>query len=194
MNDQSTYLPIFTSRSRWLALLLIVAIAGVAWMLGTRLSGQAASAAPIAGAQTGMIAPDITLQAIDGSQTTLSSLRGKVVLLNLWASWCPPCRAEMPALNRVAARYGDAGLTVLGVNATSQDNEANARAFAREQGLTFPILLDRHGDAARAYRLRSLPTTYFIGPDGVIRDIVVGGPMSEAFIESKIKRLLARGR
>jgi cytochrome c biogenesis protein CcmG/thiol:disulfide interchange protein DsbE len=194
MNGEPALLSIFMSRRRWLALLLIIAVAGGAWMLGTRVRTQAGNAAPIAGSQRGMIAPDVSLPAADGSQITLSTLRGKVVLLNLWASWCPPCRAEMPALNQVAARHAGSDLVILGVDATSQDNEADARAFALQQRLAFPILFDRQGAAARAYNLRSLPTTFFIGPDGVIRDIVVGGPMSEALIESKIKGLLGGGR
>ena len=121
----------------------------------------------------------------------MSDLRGKVVVLNLWASWCPPCRAEMPALNAVYEKFRDQGLVVLGVNTTFQDDEASARAAIRDWGLTFPIVFDRDGTTSRQYRVQAMPTTFFIGRDGVIRDIVFGGPMSEALIASKIEKLMS---
>ena len=191
MNDQSTYLPIFTSRSRWLALLLIVAIAGAAWMLGTRLGGQAAGAAPIAGAQTGMIAPDITLQAIDGSQTTLSSLRGKAVLLNLWASWCPPCRAEMPSMERLHARLKDKGVVVLGVDL--QEGKREVEDFVREHKISFPVVLDRNGSAGAAYGVRSIPTTFIVGRDGAILAGRIGGhEWDDPVVVALFEKLVAR--
>jgi peroxiredoxin len=100
----------------------------------------------------------------------------------------------MPALQRMAEKYGSLGVVVLGVNAAYQDDEDAARDFVKTQGISFPILFDRTGRAGAAYRLRSLPTTYFIGKDGVIRDIVIGGPMSDAAVESRLKSLLAGGR
>jgi peroxiredoxin len=81
-------------------------------------------------------------------------------------------------------------LVVLGLNTTFQDDEAAARQAVQAWGLTFPIVLDRDGAASRAYRLQALPTTFFIGRDGIIRDIVLGGPMSEALLASKVERLL----
>jgi cytochrome c biogenesis protein CcmG, thiol:disulfide interchange protein DsbE len=178
----------------WLVLLASVVVAGVVWILSSRPAPTAQGAQVETRAQAGYMAPDVALPASDGSAVVLSNLRNNVVVLNFWASWCPPCRAEMPALNRIADKYRSLGVTVLGVNATDQDDEAAARSFARAQGLTFPILLDNTGVAGNAYRLRSLPTTYFIGKNGVISDIVIGGPMSDAAIESRIKRLLAGGR
>ncbi|MGH2592125.1 MAG: TlpA disulfide reductase family protein, partial [Anaerolineae bacterium] len=128
---------------------------------------------------------------LDGKMVTLSELRGQAVLINLWASWCPPCRAEMPALDAVYRQYRNDGFVVLAVNTTYQDSEADARTFAQNLGLTFPILLDRDGATSRRYLLQALPTTYFVGRDGSIRDIVIGGPMSEALIASKVEGLLA---
>lgn len=142
----------------------------------------------------GAAAPDFTLPTLDEGTITLSDLRGQVVVINLWTSWCPPCRAEMPALNDVFLKYRDDGLIVLAVNSSVQDSRAAAEAFASEYQFDFPILLDLDGTATRTYQLQSLPTTYFVDRRGVIRAVVPGGPMSAAFIEAKIKPLLAESR
>jgi len=138
----------------------------------------------------GFAAPDFTLDLLGGGEVTLSDLRGKPVVVNLWASWCPPCRAEMPAIEKVYQDYQDLGLVILGVNTTNQDSEADAAAFVRDYELTFPIPLDRDGSVSMRYALRGLPTTFFIDREGIIRSVVVGGPMSEAVIRSKVEDLL----
>lgn len=120
----------------------------------------------------------------------MSALRGQVVVINLWTSWCPPCREEMPTIEQVYRQYWEQGLVVLGVNSTFQDDEKAAAAFVRELGLTFPILLDRTGAVSRRYQLQALPTTYFVDRQGVIRSVVLGGPMAPSTIESKITDLL----
>ena len=96
----------------------------------------------------------------------------------------------MPALQRVFADYQNQGLVVLAVNSTSQDSLADIAPFAQEYGLTFPILLDLDGAVARLYLLRSLPTTYFIDREGIIQEVVVGGPMAEALIRTRVEALL----
>ena len=96
----------------------------------------------------------------------------------------------MPAIEKVYRDYKDLGLVVLGVNTTNQDSEANAAAFVREYGLTFPIPLDRDGSVSVRYALRGLPTTFFIDRMGIIRSVIVGGPMSEAVIRTNIEDLL----
>jgi peroxiredoxin len=96
----------------------------------------------------------------------------------------------MPAMNTVYQKFRDQGLVVLGVNTTFQDDETSARAAIRDWGLTFPIVFDRDGKTSHQYRVEAMPTTFFIGRDGVIRDIVFGGPMSEALIASKIEKLM----
>jgi cytochrome c biogenesis protein CcmG, thiol:disulfide interchange protein DsbE len=172
-------------------LLLAVFVAGAGWVWLSRVplaEGQAPALR--ASPQEGFLAPDFTLESLEGRQVNLSALRGKVVVVNLWASWCPPCRAEMPALDKLYDANRARGLEVLAVNATNQDSERDARAFVQQLGLSFPILLDRAGTAGQRYLLRSLPTTIFIDRRGVIRSIVVGGPMSEALIRSKIENLL----
>jgi len=144
--------------------------------------------------QAGFLAPDFTLNTLDGETVTLSDLRGQVILLNIWASWCPPCRAEMPAMQRVWEEYQARGVVVLAVNSTVQDTPADAQAFVTENGLTFPIPLDTSGEVTRLYRVSSLPTSFFIGADGVIREVVIGGPMAEALLRSRVEQLIKEMR
>lgn len=136
------------------------------------------------------MAPDFKLQAASGETIQLSELRGRPVLINLWASWCGPCRAEMPAMQRVYADYQDQDFLILAVNATNQDNADRAVAFAKEYDLTFPILFDTDGSVSSQYRLRALPTSFFVDPSGIIQEVVVGGPMSEALLRIRIEQLL----
>jgi len=96
----------------------------------------------------------------------------------------------MPALERVYQRYQDAGLIVVGLNMTSQDSTLDVGTFVQGLGLTFPIALDRDGSIRDLYQLVGLPSTYFIDQSGIIRSVVVGGPMSEATIRSNVEDLL----
>ena len=178
---------------RWTVLTLVVLILGAGWTFLSRVPPAVTTGgAPPANAspREGFSAPDFTLDLLGGGQVTLSELRGKVVVVNLWASWCPPCRAEMPAIEKVYRANKDRGLEVLAVNSTFQDSEADAAAFVQDFGLTFPIPLDRMGAVSNRYLLRALPSTYFIDRRGVIRTVVIGGPMSEAVIQSKVEDLL----
>jgi cytochrome c biogenesis protein CcmG, thiol:disulfide interchange protein DsbE len=184
------WLSLLTDRRRWVALLLATTLAGGAWVLLTRPGpSQAATAQPTA-PQIGFMAPDFQLEGLDGSSIALSDLRGQVVVVNHWASWCPPCRAEMPALSRTYEKYRDAGLVVLGVNATNQDDETQVRAFAQSENVTFPIVLDRDGKAGVAYNLHSLPTTYIIDRAGVVSDIIPGAIASETMLDARLRRVL----
>lgn len=135
-------------------------------------------------------APDFTLTTFDGESKTLSLYRGKVVIVNLWASWCGPCRAEMPALKKIYEANKARGLEVLAVNSTIQDNEKDARLFAWQYDLPFTLLLDPNGTVSRGYLLRALPSTFFIDKRGVIRSVIVGGPMSEATLQTQVETLL----
>jgi len=123
-----------------------------------------------------------------GSTVAMKSLAGKPLVLNFWATWCPPCRAEMPALQAVAQAYREQGVRVLGVNQAEEPNQVVG--FMQTLGLDFPVLLDRDAAVSQLYRVRSLPTTFFIDREGVIREIVIGGPMSQALLASKMESLL----
>lgn len=136
------------------------------------------------------MAPDFTLTTLEGENIHLADLRGRAVILNLWASWCPPCRAEMPALQRVSLDYTQNDLMILAVNLTSQDSREAAAQFAQENSLTFPILLDETGEVGALYQTSALPTTFFIAADGTIREMIVGGPISEALLRAQVNQLI----
>lgn len=181
----------FNFSQRSLALLVLGLALG--WMVLSRVPPQANPAHAPPAPQKGFTAPDFTLETTNGEMITLTSLRGKPVMLNFWASWCPPCRAEMPSIQTIFERYGDQ-VVFLGINATSQDSLTSAYQLIDELDLTFSILLDTSGTVGRAYRVFSLPTTFFIDRQGVIREIVVGGPLSEAGLRARLDPLLGEGR
>lgn len=190
LDRQLMWTRLFANPKRWNRLVIGVIVLSAIWIYISRIPTGTASSTTRPNPQVGFAAPDFALDTLDGQSMKLSGLRGQPVLINLWASWCPPCRAEMPALDAVYRKYRDAGFVVLAVNTTYQDTETDARAFVQRLGLTFPILLDRDGATSQRYKLQGLPTSYFVGRDGVIRDIVVGGPMSETLIASKVEALL----
>src|SRR3989304_2360998 len=175
-------------KRRWEIIMLVGLAAGILWTVAWRV--PSAVGAPLSSSPSpreGFLAPDFTLESLDGTLVTLSELRGKIVVINLWATWCPPCRAEMPALEKSYELYKDSGVVILGVNLTNQDSLRDVPRFVEEFGLTFPILLDQDGSVSLLYQLKGLPTTYFVNRNGIIRTVVVGGPMSETFIRSKIE-------
>ena len=164
---------------------LAILIFGAAWIWYSRSPEGSTTQGEIQAPQVGFTAPDFTLESF-----ALSELRGNAVLANFWASWCPPCRSEMPAMQRVYEDLQDQGFVILAINSTHQDNLEDAITFAQVRNLSFPILLDRDGSAGAAYDVRSLPTSFFIDPQGTVQDVVVGGPMSEALLRIRAEQLL----
>jgi cytochrome c biogenesis protein CcmG, thiol:disulfide interchange protein DsbE len=182
----------FVSRiNRQSILFLLVLAAGGVWIWLSAAAPESSTNGHIPAAQKGFLAPDFTLETTDGEQITLSSLRGRPVVLNFWASWCPPCKAEMPALQRVYQGYQDKGLVVLGVDGTYQDDPQEALNFLKSKGLSFPVVFDDQGQVASLYAVHSLPTTFFIDSQGMIQEVIVGGPMAEALLRVRVDQLLA---
>jgi len=171
--------------------MLISLLAGIVWTVFSRV--PSAIGAPLSSSPSpreGFLAPDFTLDTLQGEKVTLSHLRGKIVVVNFWATWCLPCRKETPELEKAYEQYEDSGMVLLGVPLTEQDSVSDVESFVQEFKLTYPILLDRDGSVSNLYQIEGLPTTFFINREGIIRTVVVGGPMSETFIRSKIETLL----
>ena len=178
-------------KRRWEIVMLISLLAGIVWTVFSRV--PSAVGAPLSSAPSpreGFLAPDFTLDTLQGEKVTLSHLRGKIVVVNFWATWCLPCRKETPALEKAYEQYKDSGMVILGVNLTDQDSVSEVESFIQESKLTYPILLDRDGSISNLYQIQGLPMTFFINREGIIRTVVVGGPMSETFIRTKIETLL----
>lgn len=134
------------------------------------------------GLRSGNTAYDFQLEDMDGNTVQLSDFRGQKVFLNFWASWCPPCRVEMPHLQNFYEENED--VVVLGVNVvSSESNPANASAFIDELELTFPNLYGVE-DVVNLYMVESLPTSYFIGTDGTVYERVVG-PVTEDILQAR---------
>lgn len=131
-------------------------------------------------AQLGLNTPDAPLDSVDfelpllsnGENRTLSSFQGDVVLLNFWASWCPPCIAEMPSMQAVYDELGGNGFEIVAVNI--QEDPETVRSFMEENGYDFPVLLDRTGRIAGRYGVRGIPTSYVVDPDGRLMAMLTG--------------------
>jgi cytochrome c biogenesis protein CcmG, thiol:disulfide interchange protein DsbE len=174
----------------WNLFSLVVLVLAAAWTAGTAVWSAPQVQDEAQQPRPGFYAPDFELLSPEGDVVRLSDLRGQPVILNLWASWCPPCKAEMPALENVHRHYGADGLVVLGVNMTYQDSASRALQFLEEEGLTFPVVMDTDGSVGRRYQMRALPTTFFIARDGRIHSLEVGGPLPEALLRAKAIELL----
>ena len=133
-------------------------------------------------------APDFTLRDLKGNQVSLSDFRGQPVILNFWATWCSPCRVEIPYLEALYTKYKDQGLVVIGMN--TETDYMKVKRFA-EPRMSYTVLLDGQ-TRAQAYDVSGIPCTYYIDREGLIRYRNVGfGPGDEVMIEEKIQKLLA---
>jgi peroxiredoxin len=112
-------------------------------------------------------APAFTLQSTDGKTVSLAQFKGDVVMINFWASWCGPCRQEMPLLNEIYKQYEDMGFTLLGVNV--EPNPRNANAWLKETPVSYPILYDPKSQVSQLYQVQAMPTTVIIDRQGIVR-------------------------
>ena len=133
-------------------------------------------------------APDFTLHLFDGGTFRLSDQRGKVVVINFWASWCEPCKSEAPDLERVWRRYKDKGVVFVGVNWS--DTEAKARAYLAEFNVTYPNGPDLGRRIGQKYRIQGVPETFFVDREGNVRKVVIR-PLTETELTTIIEQLLA---
>lgn len=130
---------------------------------------------------------DFTATDLSGHTWRLADLRGRPVVINFWASWCPPCREELPELQRLADKYADAGLVVLLINVDEPDEVA--ANYLRQEGITLPCIVDEGGRLARRFRVLGLPTTLLVSPDGTLAGRIQGWQGSE-YLERGIRRIV----
>ena len=151
-------------------------------------AGMAATASGT-GAELSGPAPDFRLPARSGEQVALSDLKGQVVMLNFWATWCGPCRQEMPHLEALHQRYSDLGFTLLGVNV--EEDSSGADTFLEETPVTFPILFDPESEVSNAYEVVAMPSTVLVDRAGNVRFIHHGyKPGYENEYQTQIRALL----
>jgi len=147
---------------------------------------SALTPSPMIGGQ----APDFALAGLDGAEISLSQLRGQPVLINFWASWCLPCREEMPELVRSYEAHKAEGFIVLGLNLTYIDSLPDVQGFVEEFSIPFPVLLDMDGAVAeRLYRIPGVPTSVFVNRNGTVARIQVG-LMTHRQIEQYVTEML----
>lgn len=164
-----------------LILLLLMASLGSCTSQDSTTRGQES-------ALIGKRAPDFTLQDLKGNQVSLSALKGKPIVLNFWATWCMPCRVEIPHLEELYTKYKDQGLVVLGAN--TETDYMKVKRFAQSR-ISYSVLLDG-STQSQEYDVKGIPCTYYIDRKGIVRHRSVGfAPGGEALIEEKIKELLA---
>ena len=163
--------------------MLIALLAGAAWLIAT----SERSAPPI---EVGLPAPEFALPRLGGGEIALHDLRGKIVLVNFWATWCAPCEQEMPAMQRLHALLAPRGFELVAISV--DDDEAAVARFRERLGLSFPIALDREKQAARDYQSLRYPETFLIDRDGILVARYIGErDWSAPEYTGRIERLLA---
>ncbi len=135
------------------------------------------------GLNVGNLAPDFTLDDLEGGKVRLSDLRGSAVFINFWATWCPPCRAEMPEIEAVHQKYKDKGVVVIGVDI--MESESTVRRFIQQGGYTWTFAMDTSGEVSAQYNINAIPTSYFIDREGIIRAVNIGA-MTKRAMEDKL--------
>jgi len=140
------------------------------------------------GVEVGDLAPDFQLQNLDGQTISLGNLRGKPVLINFWATWCGPCRGEMPYIQEIYEEWTNKGLVVLTIN--MGESSSKAEEFRQSYNLSFTVLLDTKQDVAQKYNIQYIPTTFFLDKDGIIQDKVIGAFQNKTQIENKLSKIM----
>lgn len=184
----------------WVVALILVLLAGYSYFNQNKTPGtdqqstqkvSPDTAASSPKAAKGKLAPEITLNNLNGQTVKLSDYRGKIVILNFWASWCPPCKSEMPELNEAAREFASgADAVLLTVNLTDGSRETvdKARKYIADNNYSMTVLLDTQSKAANAYNITSIPTTYVIDKQGIIINSIVG-PTTKNALQDYVNQL-----
>ena len=159
-----------TARQQWTIVIIVIAVLGTALGIGSHLMKD--ELFPV---NVGSTAPEFRAKVLGQNRyKTMDDYKGKVVILNVWATWCEPCQAEIPTLERLYQEYGDKGLKLVAVSIDDYVNEDSIRAFARNFGMTFEILHDSTHTIEREYQVTGYPETFVIGKEGTIRKKWIG--------------------
>ena len=180
-----------TARRQWTLVIAIVLL-----LAGGALAATHALREELFPVTLGSTAPQFEAATLDSGSTlrTFDDYRGKVVLLNVWATWCGPCIVEMPTIQRLHEEFAGTDLEIVAVSVDAPDTENAIRAFVKEYGLTFDILHDPENDITRAYQVTGYPATFVIGRDGVIRKKVIGAAdWSSVGNRALVRQLLEEG-
>jgi peroxiredoxin len=179
------------SKFVWSLLLILLALAGVSWIAYSQVPPtqsidlEGLTEAPI----PGYIAPEFTLSTTLGELVSLSDEKGHPVVLNFWASWCPPCRVEIPHFQNASVKYNGRAV-ILGVD--QGEPLPIVADFGSAMGVTYPLLLDTDNSVNRQYAVTALPTTIFIDSEGRVREVYTG-IVNRAVLEDRIEKLIAEG-
>lgn len=158
-----------------LAGVILMAGSGLVWGMGSRVPA------------VGTTAEDFRLADLDGKQQSLSQYRGKVVLVNFWATWCKPCTTEMPAMQAMYDKLREKGFVVLAIN--ELEDEPKVREHIQQHGHTFPVLMDRDNKVANQFGVFGLPVSVFIDEKGVVQEYIKGGLLTEQVILDTVARI-----
>ena len=173
-----------STNSVFVGLVLLAALTALpgfdVWSMGSRVP------------TIGMQAEDFRLTDLEGKQRSLSQYRGKIVLVNFWATWCKPCTTEMPAMQKIYDKLHDKGFVVLAVNELEDD--AQVREHIKQYGHTFPVLMDRDNKVANQFGVFGLPVSVFIDEKGVVQEYIKGGLLTEQKIDETVARIQKQSR
>jgi cytochrome c biogenesis protein CcmG, thiol:disulfide interchange protein DsbE len=175
---------------KWISF-VILAISGI-WVIFSTVSIPPATTSDFSAPQIGLMAPEFDLSSLQNYNANLHQVKGKVILINFFASWCPPCKAEMPAMQRVYSTYKSSRLEIFAVTNLRQDYLPDIQNFINASGAKFPILLDQDGKVFQEYAIRALPTTFLIDPSGRILKIFYGGPLTDGLLAVEIERAMEK--
>ena len=168
-----------------------VLVGALLWAAGAGASPEAMKALGILEMRQRTAAPDVTLATLRGKSLSLNELKGKVVLVNFWATWCLPCQWEMPLMEKLYQGYKDKGFVVVAIS-LDREGAAVVEPFVKEKKLTYPVALDPTFQGANHFGVRGVPATFLIGRDGFIAGVTYGpkewdGPEARALIESLLR-------
>jgi peroxiredoxin len=173
---------------KWISLTVIFLSAAWIFLSAYLIPTQAPTTISIP--QIGFFAPDFNLPSLQNEQHHLQNDPSRVILVNFFASWCPPCKLEMPAMQKIYDEYQSSGLEIYAITNMQQDNLTDIQLMIQSSGATFPILLDQNGTLYNEYAIQALPTTFLIDSEGRIQKIFYGGPLTESLLITEIERLL----